>query len=396
MKINISKIFTSLIVFYAIFYVYRSPIATLTVADVLLIVLFPIFIWCVLKNKSKKIVSIPIMLVFLYFCVQLIIIIIACSPNYTNTILWPTLRYLTYLFTIAFLMRSLFNVEFGIILYKITSLFASIYLLIQIFCIKFFNFYLQGTIPGLPLDVEHLEIFNQVMSIDSNALRARSIFCEISHYATYVILFLAIELFYSKRKNWKVILIITLALLLSGSSAGIILTGLLYVTYGFIQLKKLSKTKIVILQIILILIAILALFYTRTKSFELFYNRVFINQDSVKGRFGNYDLIFLDRNISTINLLFGRGMLKITDYIPSIPRIYFYSGLVGMIFYSVLSIICFYKLNGLKRFAFILLFITAFFGEILFHSLLFIYIPFIVNNEENKRILYDGSLRKLR
>ena len=86
-------------------------------------------------------------------------------------------------------------------------------------------------------------------------------------------------------------------------------------------------------------------------------------------------------------MIFGEGISKIADvkgqkYITSIPRIYKYFGIVGMAIFSILAINNFIKLRKNGWIAWVIVFCISFASEILFHSLLFVYAPYIIVKEE--------------
>ena len=166
-------------------------------------------------------------------------------------------------------------------------------------------------------------------------------------------------------------------MILSTSGTAIFLVIIIYLIY-FVKNFKLILSKYA-KQIILVTAAIVIILfiYSKTEHFQLFINRTFINGDSTEARFENYDLIFNDNSISTIKKIFGNGILKIDDYIPSIPRIYFYFGVVGMIYFSFIFSKNLLKLRGVNWIATLILFILMFPTELFFGNFILLYAPFI-------------------
>ena len=214
--------------------------------------------------------------------------------------------------------------------------------------------------------------------------RLRSIFLEPSHYAIYVALALGIELLGKDSSDKKTIFILTLGLLMSTSSTAVAMVMILYAIYIWNNLKRFSKKSIRRLIILFFVGIILFSAFVNTFAFKIFYERTFKEENSaIDGRFKNYKIVLED--INNINLFFGRGILKISDYyIPTIPRIFYYYGLIGVIFFILISIKNFITLKGVSWITWLVLFVLMFPTEIFFSYYILLYLPFI-----NKKELED-------
>ena len=294
-----------------------------------------------------------------------------------------------YYITLAIFVKELFNLELGIKYYSIVSLFSSILYIIQFIALKLFNIFIPGTLPGFSTSAD---LYNAIMKAgawtSSAYARPRSLFGEPSHFAVYVSLCLAILLLQNQKKNWKIIIPITIAMLISGSGMAITLCSIAYIMFFIKNAYKISKKKILYAICAIIVICPFLFYYTKTESFNIFFNRTFIEKDSTEGRFGNFIDSF-DFNKKTYEVIFGEGMYKIEDvegqnYITSIPRIYTYFGVVGMIIFICLSIKNFIKLKGINFVSWFILFTIAFASEILFHNMMFVFIPYIIKEEDNE------------
>lgn len=383
----IKKIFTLMIVSFPILSVYNTGIATLTFADIFLLGLFPFFLFLFgMSNKRVKISWILLLITLLIFFQMLIYLLLG---KIDSSEVLTTLRIVLYYFTLSFFCNEFFNLKFGIRCYKVTTIIASLLYIIQFIFLKIFNVFIPGTIPGFSTAVDEYNIIMTTHSWTSDAYaRPRSLFSEPSHFAIYVSLCLAILLLQDETKNWKIISIITIAMLLSGSGMAIILCFIIYLFYIISNLKKITIKKIVY-TIICILIS-LPLFgaYITTDSFEIFFNRTFIEKDSTEGRFGNFiDSFHFDKNVDEV--MFGEGMYKIADvegqkYITSIPRVYTYFGLLGFSIFTIIVLYLFKNLKGLNWISWTILFFISFAGEILFHNLFFVFAPYIIKEEKDE------------
>ena len=377
----LKKLFTILLIIFPILYMYQTPILTLTVSDVLLITIIPFLLIDMARRKIKISIYKPLGIIVLYIIMQTLIIILLSNDSSTNPIIFSILRLLLYYSVLMLFGRTYFDIDLGIKFYRKVAIFVCCFLFLQIIFEQFFNFYIPGTIPGLPISEAMTEYNAQKTA--GNSARLRSLFAEPAHFATYVSLIFAIDLLNENKIN-KRILIYTLGLLLSGSSTGIFMVAIIYTVYFFKNIKSFSKRTLINISVIIALIAIILPLYIQTDPFEIFYERTFLNENSsIDGRFGNYGLVLKETN--TANMLFGRGTFaEIDDYIPALPRIYYYYGLIGIIYFGIRTINNFIKLKGTQFASWLVLVILIFPTEFIFGYLIMVYMPFIMNGVEEK------------
>lgn len=376
----IKKIFTFLMVLYPIINIYLTPIPSISVADIILIIFVPFILIDMIFRKKKMKINIGMGIILIYMIIQILLIGLFCSNEYFNKLLLPTARLLLYYGTIAFISKNYFDMELGCKILKKAALLVTYFLFIQIVFFYVFHIFIQGTIPGLHV-AEGIDKYNHQM-VNASTGRLRSVFLEPSYYAIYVILALGIELLTKDKIDKKTVIVLTLGLLISASGTAVFMVGILYIVYIFKNLKKFSNKSIRNLIILFLICMILFPIYMQTESYKIFYERTFGGGDSVEGRFGNYGVVLEDLN--NINLFFGRGILKLQDdYIPTIPRIFFYYGLVGVIFFIIVSIRNFIKLKGRSWIVWLILFILMFPTIIFFENLSLLYIPFMSSEENN-------------
>ncbi len=369
----IKKLFTFIIVIFPILGAYITPIPSITISDMLLLAIIPFIIIEMFKDRKKIKLNMGMGIIFLYTLIQLLVITIFCDSEYVDKLLLPTVRLIVYFGIIALFSKSYFDIELGKRLLKIFAMFATYFLIIQVIFFYIFHIYIPGNIPGLQ-EPKVMELYNNAME-NATSGRLRSIFLEPSAYAMYVALALGIELFKEEKNDKKAILILTLGLLLSASSTGVIMVAIMYIIYIFKNLSKLSK-KAVRRLIALFFIAIVILtIFMQTQAFKIFYNRTFVDKGAVKGRFGSYGVVL--EGLNNINLVFGRGIFKMNIYIPTIPRIFLYYGIIGAIFFIAVSIRNFIKLKGIQWIVWLILFVLMFPTEIFFGKYVLLYIPFM-------------------
>lgn len=379
------KIFTLVLVLFPILYIYDSGILTLSLADIILIAILPLLITdMIIKKKTIKIN------VFLFFFTLFIFsqILIYYLFNITTAdAVMTTFRLVLYYAVISFFVYEYFDYNKGIKYIKICATLSAIFWLIQYVLFDYFGIFLQGTLPFFKTQVdEYNYIMNNHAWSSFAYTRPRSFFAEPSHFAVYEALGLLMLLFKFNSKDKIPTIIVALSMLLSGSGMAITLITLIAIIYFFNNAKKITYNKIIIFTLIILCCVGLLPIYTKTETFQLFFDRTFISKDSTNGRFGNFiDAFTVNRNFR--EFFIGDGIYKIADisgqkYITSIPRIYTYFGLIGLIVFILLCISNFYKLNGVRKYTWILLFAISFASEILFHSFILLYLPFIIKKEE--------------
>lgn len=390
---KLSILFTLTIILYPILGAYASPISTLSVGDIVEIVLIPFMIMVYIKNKVKikELINIPFSILAIYTVLQILISMLILNNEFSYYL--SAVRMLFYYIILAMFTKYFFDKNKALKIYRFTALFAAIFCIIQVVSLKLFGIFIQGTIPGLPLRTEYLTNYNINMvngGINASYNRPRSIFTEPSHFAIYVSLYLAIILLNNSEKKRRDILITTVSLLLSGSGTAIILCAIIYVIYFFKNLKKMSKKFIIAIIICSLAGVIMAPIYVKTESFQVFYSRTFVKGDSVEGRFGNYNIVFNgDKTLK--EMLFGNGIVKTDEYMTSIPAIYYYFGIIGILYYSIIILYCFKKLKGNALIAWTILFLLAFEAEILFHARLLIFVAFIIGNDKREEFSYGEN-----
>lgn len=384
----IRKAFTYLIVLFPLLSIYYSNISTLTIADILLFLILPLLLFYLFKNKVSIKISMFFLIVIFYMILQMLIYCVLGKMN--NAAIFTTLRLILYYFTMCFFFKNFFDFQEGYKLYKKVAIISSLYFLFQFILLNLFDIFIPGTIPFFKSATDN---YNSIMAshswTSSAYARPRSFFTEPSHFAIYVGLCLAIMLLKKDKKDIKYIIIITVAMLLSGSGMAIILTIISYGLFLIKNIKKISK-KVILITIIGIIICIPILnVYLKSESFNIFYTRTFVEKDSTEGRFGNFTLAFTSKK-DTISTIFGEGAYKIADvegqnYITSIPRVYTYFGILGMLFFVISMIYYLIKLKEINKLSLIVLLAISFAGEILFHNLLFTYTPYILCKESRKK-----------
>ncbi|MBY0013627.1 hypothetical protein [Paenibacillus typhae] len=380
----LTKIYTWIVLLFVPLTIYKINILTFTLADALLILAMPFLLIDMLMIKKRANINIHILIVTFGIFAHMLILVFFNHSEFQNDTLMRTLRYISYLLFIAVFAREYFNVRLGLKLLRIISVLSSVYLIIQFILLNYFNYYLSGFLPGLPLSSESLDEIIRRYSLGYSK-RPTSIFQEPAHFSSYVLLYFGILLFDDTKKQKNELILIGIAIILSGSSTGILLAIGLLLLWTVRSLKNLNNLNKILNYVILIaFIGFCFLLFTKTQIFNSFIERTFENRTATTGRLGNYKDVFYAYDISLVQQIIGHGMLKYDEYIPSIPRIYFYFGGSGLLLFCLYSLRYLIIKKGYKRISLIILLVSTLGTEIAFGSFMLLYLPFIIDLNSNK------------
>ena len=381
------KTFTVFIALFHFFYLYASPIASLSIGDVLLIVFIIILGIHAFKHKKFKFSKTGCLLC-VYIVIHCLLMLLLKPEADSSTVILPTSRLLLYYFTVAVFCKEYFDPVFGLKVYKWAAIISTVFLFIQIIVLNITGHYISGNLLGLPLLNDSLVRFDQGMVRGDINHRPRSFFSEPSYYAIYVLLYLAIDLLALKKHDYKAIAILTVGLLFSGSGTGILATIVIYVLFFMKNFHNLNKRTIIISISTVIAFVVGFVIFSHTEIYQTFYQRTFVDESSTEGRFGTYDKIFLENNDSTATKMLGRGVEKIDIYIAGVPRIYYYYGYLGLVLTIIYCVYYLISSKGVNRVVFILLIILSPGTEMIFSYMILPYGAFLVSDCQE---LTDGK-----
>ncbi len=360
---------------------YTTNVLSFTFFDVFLLVLTVLLLFRTRYLVINKAFIIFAVMIF----IQHILVVIVGNIDVGNT----TLRMLRYLFYVLFLSVfsiSSFDCQYGEKIYRVVSVFASLFLFFQQIVYSLYGHYIPGFITFLPLDREellwHATNYENRFVLDP---RPRSIFSEPQIFASFVLGYISILLFKEDlRKRDKVILfIISAGVLLSRSTTAIICLTFLWSAFFF---KEMIKNKVNPTFLITLIVIVAALVFVVP---NLYSSRLSLTGHSVTGRMESYFFFFKGGNSAT-TFLIGNGMIDIDTstraafigFIPSLLRFYKYYGLLGIL----ITVIVFVRLiNAVHPRYKMLLYLTIllmvgtvdFFGPMIFVSM-----PFILSSRD--------------
>jgi hypothetical protein len=380
-------LYTWIVILFVPLSLYKINILTLTLADAMVVCFLMIYFLGILANQTRSIIiNKHLFLISLFIFVHALIIIFLNHSGIQIDLIMRTLRFEVYLIFVALFSKKYFDTGLGLKLLKYISLFSSLFLILQFIMMNFGNYYLSGYIPGLPLVSESLyDLSQQFARGYSN--RPHSIFQEPAHFASYVLLYFGITLFGDYQKEKLTLITIGIALVLAGSSTGI-LTGIVLIILWIGKLLRgiNNSKKLLGFTLTLVFLSLFAIVFIKTPNFDNFLNRTFASGTATTGRLGNYGEVFLNDNTSLKTKLIGQGMVDYDDYIPAIPRIYNYFGLIGLLTFIVYSVINWFKKSGYRKIALLILLVSTIGTEIIFGYFAVLYLAFIIDNRISHKI----------
>ncbi|MDB6353566.1 hypothetical protein PH235_08340 [Trichococcus sp. K1Tr] len=378
---KLKKVFSAILIWFPILTMYASPIPILTnftLGDLMLLIMFPVLvIWMMKKIISDKKYSFSILIIYLaYIIIQMLLTLVSDETINTNDVIFRTTRYSVYLSIIIFFSKQLFDYEFGIKLYKLTSVFSTFYLFVQVTLLRTMNYMLPGTLPFLTPIRNDLQVDTKILGMDM-IMRPHSIFSEPAWYAVYVLGILIICLFSSDSDNdLKIPVIITVGILLSVSTTGILLCAITWIFWFFHKTKENISIQRMI--IVIFIVPLILYFITHSNSFQIFVDRI-VAGDSAAGRFNGYTYLTSNWNISLSNWLFGNGMKKIPIYLAGFARVIYYYGFIGLLIFMLICVSILYRVEKSQKILLLIFLLLNLGTEVLFGPLILVYFPFILS-----------------
>lgn len=374
------NIFTFIVVIFPIFSIYGIGLGSFTLADLcLFLVIVPLSYSFCQKRRGRKIIALP----FLFYSFYILIasfFIIAFSFNQGEMIL-RTLRYVFYTFIIALFVKKNFDMYFAEKVYIGISIFSVAFIILQTVLFSLNGHYIPGYLPYLPVLRTELIDYSLNIGLDGGDIRPRSIFGEPAHFSQYIVGCLIIVLFSQRYFSYRytVALFLSLGILLSISSTGIICMLFIWVIFS---LRVMTKNNKFLLYFPLVIFMSFILYIT--PFFQMFLDRMESGHSSA-GRFSGYNYLFNEVIFDVSEFMWGHGMEKTFDqYLPGFANIYWFFGIVGLMLF-ISALLSSWKFFTKKQKLLTIIFIVLNLGtEVALGPFLLLYMSFILCKDENK------------
>lgn len=379
---NIRVFFTGLVALFPLLFIYTLGGSSFTLADFLLVAFIPVLI-CYKTIKCDELHFKSPFLPFLLYVVFHFLLFVILSDE--EKFIGSTLRYVLYLCVVVF-GKEFFDFDVCKKIYKWVCIVSTAYLFVQSFLFHFLNYYLPGYIQNSLFPV----VANQIALLEDNllqtwfsVLRPSSFFAEPAHYSEYVVNYLALSLFcLDKKRNLYIAIFLTVGLLVSMSSTGILTA---FFVWLFFLLSRLNQIRLPIL-IGFSMLPIVFFILVNTSFFSFFLERMEMGQ-SASGRFQGYE--DLSSSFSSLfDVLFGFGMdtSVVGTYLAGFARLYVFFGFLGCVcFLCCMGMLFFNKNVDYLRKMLILVFLFLNVGtELLFQPMVCLFLLLICSESKEK------------
>jgi hypothetical protein len=397
-KKNISnnvRLYTTLIAILPLLSIYSSGIPGINLGELLLL-LFLIYSFIFIKKGTYNYNSVISVVMLGWYILVSTLLAMFLDSSQINDVFIRTTRFIFYLFIIFYLSRRFFCIIFASSLFKIISVFATFYIVIQSIFYQGFGIILKGFLPFIPVYTAQYETFNYLEMYTTIFYRPTSFFLEPAHYAQYVLIGLVVVLFKEENtlKNAALSAFLTFGIIMSTSGQGVLIAGLVWVIYFLTLLFNFDRSTTLRSKFMVIILPAIALiilpFLSKSEVIRNTISRIFTNSSNsaVSARSEGYLAFFLNDNL--FMKLFGSGFGNTPSgfWFSGLAYILYCSGIVGFIILIAIFLKYYFKSNyRYIKMLVVLCFILSISAEI-FNSywiILFFSLIFYSNKIENNR-----------
>lgn len=242
-------------------------------------------------------------------------------------------------------------------------------------------------------NVYNSSYFQSVESL--SVYRPMSIFLEPSHYCQYVLVGLTIVLAKNEYslKNFLVAVFISMGIVISTSSTGVIICLLIWCCYLLLLLRntlhKGTFNAKMLFAIALVMVAAIVIFLQFGDRFLFAIERIYGSSstgstDAWDSRLGTFSVFFETNRISDFIIGKGYGVINENEWYASIPYYFSGTGIVGIFLLTMFFISLFALSNKVQKKILILMFILCLATEILTNYWLIFMLPLIMTATEEK------------
>ena len=382
-------LFSGFLMTAPLFKIYGFFTASVTLADVLLVIFLAVGLFGLIREKRFR-VNWMILFYAGFVALQFLLVSLFNQTEEFSLgdVLPRTLRYVFFLTALAILTPNFFRRETAESVMTAVAVFATAYLFLQRGILAVTGWYLPGYLPGLPLT--RPEMAQHARALFQYDPRPRSIFEEPSHYAFYVLLVMGMILGQEtgrKRRGW-LLLFLSLGIILSASSTGIIAMGALYAVWLFFSSGTIStgKKKKRFWAAALVAAPVFGAVLWQIPAFQVFLQRMAKGASSAQHLGAYAALVKLRQNV--FSTLLGNGMIDTTTYgfLPAYCRLYYYYGILGLLGGMVLLMYMAQKSRREYRYMGLLFLILCVSGTELFGIQIFLIFPFLMEHPKTEKV----------
>ena len=379
---------------------YATFINGITFGDIALMLGSIIIILYIAKTQIKlnRIITLSLFFYIIFILLHSLIFWII-KPTELETGILGVLRYILYIFWVIISAKEFFNFEYAYKIYKILAIIFGGYCILQFIAFYAFKIFLPINVLGLRTVDYIADIYSphkaQYLLNGIIMYRPFSVFIEPAYFSAfqapilYVILNGNIK---SEKKKYLNAIFITVSLLMSISTTGMVLLIVCWFK-PIIRAIKENYNNIVIIVIIFVIIIIICSF--NTNIIRKMLSRV-INDDgsagsSITGRFGTMHILF-DGTFRFEQIMFGQGMWTDTAYLPSYGKIIISFGVIGLVYIMFMFLYTYFKANKIGKSMIILILIMCIGTDTLFNITSVLMLTLIYSNIKKSKGIINNDL----
>lgn len=304
--------------------------------------------------------------------------------NFGNQIQY-WIRYILYYFVLIYGVKNYYSVEKGYAAYRVLAIAATVFLFVQVFSNSFAGIYIPGQFGPWALTDITSQYDRYNIYANYNLFRPSSFFTEPAHYATFVSSFVLLtSLREVNKKSIILMLFCTAGILVSGSTTGMAITGVIWAYWGVRVLSKKNSVKYIFPIVILGLVGFY--FVSKTNSFQIMMMRTFQTQNALNSRFEWLDTFKVMKGPT--EWLFGLGnsneVTQLTGWIPGWIIVLTNYGIVGVFLFLLSYLMLFLRSGKNSRFIILYFVIMGVGTELVADMYVLVLMPFVIKYLGNK------------
>ena len=268
---------------------------------------------------------------------------------------------------------------------RIISIISCAVIVVQFVMYLSFGYYFSINVPFLKYANESTDTYLKNHTTES---RFHSIFTEPAHFVFFIVQYLIVLLFNSDTftlKRLGAAIIVTICVLLSVSTTGIVLLAVIWVCF-FVTVafkRKQKRETIMFLFLALVIVLLVFVFFNNSILFQSF-SRMgggFSTSNTVWKRiYANVDVV---RQTEGFTRWFGRGLGNVeSTFMNSFVYLLINNGIIGAVLVFVWFVRCFFASSRMGRIAIICLFLLAAIDMVLFTPTVLGYLIIILQSNQ--------------
>lgn len=389
------KVFTALIIIYPILAVYSSTIFSLSVADIIMLVLIPLGILRLYQKKGINING-EWFFYFIFLFVHALFLYLFRTSKELDEAFMRLMRFAFYIFILFVFIPNFFDRAYGLRILRWASLFAAGFGIMQEIVLQLYGVYIPGVLTFLPVFREELYTYGR--NYVSGTLRVRSVFTEPAHLGEYLALYLLLCLLGKSKYKYLDAIIVSAAMIFSVSNTAYIILVLIWLmwfgnwVYG--RRSKITRKILIRVSIFLMLFLAATTWFMRSEFFTLFWERFVTSDFSRRNRFDGYDVFSKEQTKNFGTLLFGSGFIAQADFHASIAAMFLRTGVVGIVVWGLVLFHLFKrKKNYTDRMTILTCIILGVGGVTMHSNAIMPYMAFVITDSIQGNV-FQNSTRK--